>query len=172
MRGRNDAFVVLKCFLLDVFQKITVAECIETQSKAMMMLTIDQLSYLLKFALQKMKQPGVSTQLCMSPWEFPANQSDFVMFPRVVCFPRFIFLLQPHLGLSMFSFLPNPIFGLLMQEKKSSLTIEFAAVEKRSRVSHTSVLHGILSGMHVQMISNHRTNSSRHCAVNSRSRLD
>ncbi|XP_029912569.1 protein kinase C-binding protein 1-like isoform X2 [Myripristis murdjan] len=41
-------------------EKITVAECIETQSKAMTMLTIDQLSYLLKFALQKMKQPGVS----------------------------------------------------------------------------------------------------------------
>lgn len=41
------------------FQKITVAECIETQSKAMTMLTIEQLSYLLKFALQKMKQPGV-----------------------------------------------------------------------------------------------------------------
>lgn len=40
-------------------QKITVAECIETQSKAMTMLTIDQLSYLLKFALQKIKQPGV-----------------------------------------------------------------------------------------------------------------
>ncbi|MED6279183.1 Protein kinase C-binding protein 1 [Characodon lateralis] len=39
-------------------EKITVAECIETQSKAMMMLTTDQLSYLLKFALQKMKQPG------------------------------------------------------------------------------------------------------------------
>ncbi|XP_038865581.1 protein kinase C-binding protein 1-like isoform X6 [Salvelinus namaycush] len=39
-------------------QKITVAECIETQSKAMTMLTIDQLSYLLKFSLQKMKQPG------------------------------------------------------------------------------------------------------------------
>ncbi|XP_077581976.1 MYND-type zinc finger-containing chromatin reader ZMYND8 isoform X2 [Stigmatopora nigra] len=39
-------------------ERITVAECIETQSKAMMMLTIDQLSYLLKFALQKMKQPG------------------------------------------------------------------------------------------------------------------
>ncbi|XP_037534570.1 protein kinase C-binding protein 1 [Nematolebias whitei] len=39
-------------------EKITVAECIETQSKAMMMLTMDQLSYLLKFALQKMKQPG------------------------------------------------------------------------------------------------------------------
>ena len=40
-------------------EKITVAECIETQSKAMMMLTIEQLSYLLKFAIQKMKQPGV-----------------------------------------------------------------------------------------------------------------
>uniref|UniRef100_A0A8C7FJH1 Zinc finger MYND-type containing 8 n=1 Tax=Oncorhynchus kisutch TaxID=8019 RepID=A0A8C7FJH1_ONCKI len=39
-------------------EKITVAECIETQSKAMTMLTIDQLSYLLKFSLQKMKQPG------------------------------------------------------------------------------------------------------------------
>ncbi|KAM9859109.1 MYND-type zinc finger-containing chromatin reader ZMYND8 [Aulostomus maculatus] len=39
-------------------EKITVAECIETQSKAMMMLTVEQLSYLLKFALQKMKQPG------------------------------------------------------------------------------------------------------------------
>ncbi|KAG5835673.1 hypothetical protein ANANG_G00246510 [Anguilla anguilla] len=39
-------------------EKITVAECIETQSKAMTMLTIDQLSFLLKFALQKMKQPG------------------------------------------------------------------------------------------------------------------
>ncbi|CAL9703299.1 unnamed protein product [Knipowitschia caucasica] len=39
-------------------EKITVAECIETQSKAMTMLNIDQLSYLLKFALQKIKQPG------------------------------------------------------------------------------------------------------------------
>ncbi|KAM9524210.1 MYND-type zinc finger-containing chromatin reader ZMYND8-like isoform 6-T8 [Salvelinus alpinus] len=39
-------------------EKITVAECIETQSKAMTMLTLDQLSYLLKFALQKMKQPA------------------------------------------------------------------------------------------------------------------
>lgn len=46
--------------LLLLLQKITVAECIETQSKAMTMLTIDQLSYLLKFALQKIKQPGVS----------------------------------------------------------------------------------------------------------------
>lgn len=45
--------------LLFLLQKITVAECIETQSKAMTMLTIDQLSYLLKFALQKIKQPGV-----------------------------------------------------------------------------------------------------------------
>ncbi|XP_060040312.1 MYND-type zinc finger-containing chromatin reader ZMYND8 isoform X11 [Erinaceus europaeus] len=41
-------------------EKITVAECIETQSKAMTMLTIEQLSYLLKFAIQKMKQPGTA----------------------------------------------------------------------------------------------------------------
>ena len=34
----------------------------------MTMLTIDQLSFLLKFALQKMKQPGVST-LLSSPEE-------------------------------------------------------------------------------------------------------
>lgn len=61
---------MLNYFPLDVFQKITVAECIETQSKAMMMLTIDQLSYLLKFALQKMKQPGVSTLFFMSSWKF------------------------------------------------------------------------------------------------------
>lgn len=58
---RLDSSDESACFSLDVFQKITVAECIETQSKAMMMLTIEQLSYLLKFALQKMKQPGVST---------------------------------------------------------------------------------------------------------------
>lgn len=44
---------------MHLFQKITVAECIETQSKAMTMLNLEQLSYLLKFALQKMKQPGV-----------------------------------------------------------------------------------------------------------------
>lgn len=46
-------------------QKITVAECIETQSKAMTMLTIEQLSYLLKFAIQKMKQPGVRRKLLL-----------------------------------------------------------------------------------------------------------
>lgn len=164
--------MVLNCFLLDVFQKITVAECIETQSKAMMMLTIDQLSYLLKFALQKMKQPGVSTQLCVSPWEFAANRADHVMFPRMVCFPRFIFYCNLTWVLACFLFCLMLLFGPLMQEKKSSLTIKFAAVEKCSHVSHTSVLHGILSGVHVQMISNHGTNSSWHCAVNGRSRLD
>lgn len=54
-----------------VFQKITVAECIETQSKAMTMLTLDQLSYLLKFALQKMKQPGVSDHSAVLTVEMP-----------------------------------------------------------------------------------------------------
>lgn len=56
----NSLIMCLACLIL---QKITVAECIETQSKAMTMLTIDQLSYLLKFALQKIKQPGVRVDM-------------------------------------------------------------------------------------------------------------
>lgn len=73
----------------------------------------------------------------------------------------------------MYSFLPNLILWTAnATKKKSSLIIDFATVEKRSHVSHISVLHGILSGVHVQMISNHGTNSFRHCAVNGRSRLD
>jgi len=58
---------------MSLLQKITVAECIETQSKAMTMLTIDQLSFLLKFALQKIKQPGVRglfRVFCMPKFEF------------------------------------------------------------------------------------------------------
>ncbi|XP_074528734.1 MYND-type zinc finger-containing chromatin reader ZMYND8 isoform X4 [Halichoeres trimaculatus] len=59
-------------------EKITVAECIETQSKAMMMLTIDQLSYLLKFALQKMKQPGDHPRLSSrSPHAAPTQRKTF-----------------------------------------------------------------------------------------------
>lgn len=59
-RGSFSLIELITFLLLLLLQKITVAECIETQSKAMTMLTIDQLSYLLKFALQKIKQPGVS----------------------------------------------------------------------------------------------------------------
>ncbi|XP_078507999.1 MYND-type zinc finger-containing chromatin reader ZMYND8 isoform X3 [Lissotriton helveticus] len=50
--------IALPIYCDNIKNKITVAECIETQSKAMTLLTIEQLSYLLKFALQKMKQPG------------------------------------------------------------------------------------------------------------------
>lgn len=39
----------------------------------MMMLTIDQLSYLLKFALQKMKQPGVSILVYLSSEVVPTK---------------------------------------------------------------------------------------------------
>uniref|UniRef100_A0A8C4WQ15 Protein kinase C-binding protein 1-like n=1 Tax=Eptatretus burgeri TaxID=7764 RepID=A0A8C4WQ15_EPTBU len=39
-------------------EKVTVAECTETQSKAMSMLSTEQLSFLLKFALQRMKHTG------------------------------------------------------------------------------------------------------------------
>lgn len=60
MNSISIVYQLLSCFFIIILlQKITVAECIETQSKAMTMLTIDQLSYLLKFALQKIKQPGV-----------------------------------------------------------------------------------------------------------------
>lgn len=70
---------VFNYFPLDVFQKITVAECIETQSKAMMMLTIEQLSYLLKFALQKMKQPGVSTLVPLVFLGYSFYQTDYIV---------------------------------------------------------------------------------------------
>uniref|UniRef100_A0A8C4NAR0 Uncharacterized protein n=1 Tax=Eptatretus burgeri TaxID=7764 RepID=A0A8C4NAR0_EPTBU len=39
-------------------QKVTMAECVETQSKAMGLLTADHLCYLLRLALQRMKHPG------------------------------------------------------------------------------------------------------------------
>lgn len=56
-------------------EKIAVAESIKTQNKAMAMLTIGQLSYLLKFAIQKMKQPGVRGL-------FPAGSRMTYRFPR------------------------------------------------------------------------------------------
>uniref|UniRef100_A0A673IKV2 Protein kinase C-binding protein 1-like n=1 Tax=Sinocyclocheilus rhinocerous TaxID=307959 RepID=A0A673IKV2_9TELE len=65
-------------------EKITVAECIETQSKAMTMLNLEQLSYLLKFALQKMKQPGTE------PFQKPVSleqHPDYVLY---------VFILKSH----------------------------------------------------------------------------
>ncbi|KAG7263840.1 LOW QUALITY PROTEIN: hypothetical protein CRUP_013069 [Coryphaenoides rupestris] len=64
-------------------EKITVAECIETQSKAMTMLTIDQLSYLLKFALQKMKQPGnVKKKMYGCTEAFLADMNEIEVCPE------------------------------------------------------------------------------------------
>uniref|UniRef100_H0Z514 Zinc finger MYND-type containing 8 n=1 Tax=Taeniopygia guttata TaxID=59729 RepID=H0Z514_TAEGU len=66
-------------------QKITVAECIETQSKAMTMLTIEQLSYLLKFALQKMKQPGTEPfQKPVSLDQHP-DYAEYIFHPMDLC---------------------------------------------------------------------------------------
>ncbi|XP_077109393.1 MYND-type zinc finger-containing chromatin reader ZMYND8 isoform X10 [Ranitomeya variabilis] len=62
-------------------EKITVAECIETQSKAMTMLTIDQLSYLLKFALQKMKQPGTEPFQKPVSLEQHPDYSEYIFNP-------------------------------------------------------------------------------------------
>ncbi|XP_035008405.1 protein kinase C-binding protein 1 isoform X5 [Hippoglossus stenolepis] len=66
-------------------EKITVAECIETQSKAMMMLTIDQLSYLLKFALQKMKQPGTEPFQKPVSLEQHPDYAEYIFHPMDLC---------------------------------------------------------------------------------------
>ncbi|XP_072412465.1 MYND-type zinc finger-containing chromatin reader ZMYND8 isoform X9 [Chiloscyllium punctatum] len=66
-------------------QKITVAECIETQSKAMTMLTIDQLSYLLKYALQKMKQPGTEPFQKPVSLEQHPDYAEYIFHPMDIC---------------------------------------------------------------------------------------
>ncbi|KAJ8403941.1 hypothetical protein AAFF_G00342910 [Aldrovandia affinis] len=66
-------------------EKITVAECIETQSKAMTMLTIDQLSFLLKFALQKMKQPGTEPFQKPVSLEQHPDYAEYIFHPMDLC---------------------------------------------------------------------------------------
>uniref|UniRef100_A0A3Q2QZ23 Zinc finger MYND-type containing 8 n=1 Tax=Fundulus heteroclitus TaxID=8078 RepID=A0A3Q2QZ23_FUNHE len=66
-------------------EKITVAECIETQSKAMMMLTTEQLSYLLKFALQKMKQPGTEPFQKPVSLEQHPDYAEYIFHPMDLC---------------------------------------------------------------------------------------
>ncbi|XP_063659134.1 MYND-type zinc finger-containing chromatin reader ZMYND8 isoform X31 [Pan troglodytes] len=66
-------------------EKITVAECIETQSKAMTMLTIEQLSYLLKFAIQKMKQPGTDAFQKPVPLEQHPDYAEYIFHPMDLC---------------------------------------------------------------------------------------
>ena len=41
-------------------QKVMSAECIDTRSKAIQMLTLDQLCTLFKYAIERMKHEGVS----------------------------------------------------------------------------------------------------------------
>ncbi|XP_022533317.2 protein kinase C binding protein 1, like isoform X3 [Astyanax mexicanus] len=66
-------------------EKITVAECIETQSKAMTMLNLEQLSYLLKFALQKMKQPGTEPFHKPVSLEQHPDYAEYIFHPMDVC---------------------------------------------------------------------------------------
>ncbi|XP_067382435.1 MYND-type zinc finger-containing chromatin reader ZMYND8-like isoform X5 [Channa argus] len=66
-------------------EKITVAECIETQSKAMTMLTIDQLSSLLKFALQKIKQPGTEPFQKPVSLEQHPDYAEYIFHPMDLC---------------------------------------------------------------------------------------
>ncbi|XP_017556428.1 protein kinase C binding protein 1, like isoform X2 [Pygocentrus nattereri] len=66
-------------------KKITVAECIETQSKAMTMLNLEQLSYLLKFALQKMKQPGTEPFQKPVSLEQHPDYAEYIFHPMDLC---------------------------------------------------------------------------------------
>ncbi|TTE51860.1 Protein kinase C-binding protein 1 [Bagarius yarrelli] len=66
-------------------EKITVAECIETQSKAMTMLNLEQLSYLLKFALQKMKQPGTEPFHKPVSLEQHPDYAEYIFNPMDLC---------------------------------------------------------------------------------------
>ncbi|XP_034393493.1 protein kinase C-binding protein 1-like isoform X9 [Cyclopterus lumpus] len=77
-------------------QKITVAECIETQSKAMTMLTIDQLSYLLKFALQKIKQPGTE------PFQKPVALEQHPDYAEYIFHPMDLSTLEKNIKKKMY----------------------------------------------------------------------
>lgn len=62
-----------------------MAECIETQSKAMTMLNLEQLSYLLKFALQKMKQPGTEPFQKPVSLEQHPDYAEYIFHPMDLC---------------------------------------------------------------------------------------
>ncbi|XP_053547030.1 protein kinase C-binding protein 1 isoform X2 [Bombina bombina] len=77
-------------------EKITVAECIETQSKAMTMLTLEQLSYLLKFALQKMKQPGTE------PFQKPVSLEQHPDYAEYIFNPMDLSTLEKNVKKKMY----------------------------------------------------------------------
>ncbi|XP_056278613.1 MYND-type zinc finger-containing chromatin reader ZMYND8-like isoform X2 [Pseudoliparis swirei] len=77
-------------------EKITVAECIETQSKAMTMLTIDQLSFLLKFALQKIKQPGTE------PFQKPVALEQHPDYAEYIFHPMDLSTLEKNIKKKMY----------------------------------------------------------------------
>ncbi|XP_061591758.1 MYND-type zinc finger-containing chromatin reader ZMYND8-like isoform X2 [Cololabis saira] len=77
-------------------EKITVAECIETQSKAMTMLTIDQLSYLLKYALQKIKQPGTE------PFQKPVSLEQHPDYAEYIFHPMDLSTLEKNVKKKMY----------------------------------------------------------------------
>ena len=52
-----------------VFQQIMKAECVDTKSKSMSMLTLDQLCTLLVYAIQRMKKSGVSRTIIINQYK-------------------------------------------------------------------------------------------------------
>ncbi|XP_059165862.1 MYND-type zinc finger-containing chromatin reader ZMYND8-like isoform X2 [Physella acuta] len=62
-------------------EKIMKAECTDTRSKSMAMITLDTLCTLLKYALDRMRTVGASTfENPVDPLQFP-NYSDYVFYP-------------------------------------------------------------------------------------------
>nr|XP_061779827.1 MYND-type zinc finger-containing chromatin reader ZMYND8-like isoform X2 [Nerophis lumbriciformis]XP_061779828.1 MYND-type zinc finger-containing chromatin reader ZMYND8-like isoform X2 [Nerophis lumbriciformis] len=119
-------------------EKITVAECIETQSKAMMMLTIEQLSYLLKFALQKMKQPGDHPRLpSCSPHAASTQRKTFnwtELFQKPVS-------LEQHPDYSEYIFHPMDLCTLEKNVKKKMYGCTEAFLADAKWILHNCIIY-------------------------------
>nr|XP_057934947.1 MYND-type zinc finger-containing chromatin reader ZMYND8 isoform X3 [Doryrhamphus excisus] len=119
-------------------EKITVAECIETQSKAMMMLTIEQLSYLLKFALQKMKQPGDHPRLpSRSPHAASTQRKTFnwtELFQKPVS-------LEQHPDYSEYIFHPMDLCTLEKNVKKKMYGCTEAFLADAKWILHNCIIY-------------------------------
>ncbi|XP_054639253.1 MYND-type zinc finger-containing chromatin reader ZMYND8 isoform X4 [Dunckerocampus dactyliophorus] len=119
-------------------EKITVAECIETQSKAMMMLTVDQLSYLLKFALQKMKQPGDHPRLSSrSPHAASTQRKTFnwtELFQKPVS-------LEQHPDYSEYIFHPMDLCTLEKNVKKKMYGCTEAFLADAKWILHNCIIY-------------------------------
>uniref|UniRef100_UPI00358DDCFD MYND-type zinc finger-containing chromatin reader ZMYND8-like isoform X3 n=1 Tax=Myxine glutinosa TaxID=7769 RepID=UPI00358DDCFD len=77
-------------------EKVTMAECVETQSKAMGLLTADHLCYLLRLALQRMKHPGTE------PFHQPVSQEQHPDYTEHVFHPMDLGTLEQNVMQKMY----------------------------------------------------------------------